>query len=150
MRERLDALMDEDAREAIAALVFAYAERLDAGDFAAVGALFAEGVFRSDRGGRYEGASAVREVLDRLVILHDDGTPKTKHVTTNLVIAVDAATATARSYFTVLQATPSIALQPIVAGRYHDRFVRREGIWRFAERLIFVDLVGNVSDHLGR
>ena len=33
---------------------------------------------------------------------------------------------------------------------YHDGFVRCEGVWRFAERLIFVDLVGNVSDHLGR
>jgi 3-phenylpropionate/cinnamic acid dioxygenase small subunit len=150
MGERQDALMDEDARDAITALVFAYAERLDAGDFAGVGALFADGVFRSDRGGRYVGASAVREVLERLVILHDDGTPKTKHVTTNLVIEIDAATGTARSYFTVLQATPSVALQPIVAGRYHDHFVRREGVWRFAERLIFVDLVGNVSDHLGR
>jgi 3-phenylpropionate/cinnamic acid dioxygenase small subunit len=143
--------MDDD-RAAIAALVYRYAERMDAGDFAGVAALFADGVFRSDRGGRYEGAAAVREVLDRLVILHDDGTPKTKHVTTNVVIEVDAAaaSATARSYFTVLQATASVPLQPIVAGRYHDRFERRDGVWRFADRLIFVDLVGNVSDHLGR
>ena len=141
--------MDDD-RTAIAALVFAYAERLDAGDFAGVAALFADGVFRSDRGGRYEGAAAVRDVLERLVILHDDGTPKTKHVTTNLVIEVDAMVASARSYFTVLQATPSVPLQAIVAGRYHDRFEQHDGIWRFADRLIYVDLVGNVSDHLGR
>jgi 3-phenylpropionate/cinnamic acid dioxygenase small subunit len=139
-------------RAAIEALVFGYAERMDAGDFAGVAALFAAGVFRSDRGGRYEGAAAVRDVLDRLVILHDDGTPRTKHVTTNLVIDVDdaGATASARSYFTVLQQTATVPLQPIVAGRYHDRFVRADGTWRFAERLIFVDLVGNVSDHLGR
>jgi hypothetical protein len=67
------------------------------------------------------------------------------------VIEIDAAaaSATARSYFTVLQATPAVPLQPIVAGRYHDRFERRDGAWRFADRLIFVDLVGNVSDHLG-
>jgi hypothetical protein len=141
--------MDDD-RAAIAALLFAYAERLDAGDFAGVAALFADGVFRSDRGGRYEGAAAVRDVLERLVILHEDGTPKTKHVTTNLVIEVDAMSATARSYFTVLQATAKVPLQPIVAGRYHDRFEERDGIWYFAERLIYVDLVGNVSDHLGR
>jgi 3-phenylpropionate/cinnamic acid dioxygenase small subunit len=138
-------------RAAIEALVFGYAERMDAGDFAGVAALFADGVFRSDRGGRYEGAPAVRDVLERLVILHDDGTPRTKHVTTNLVIEVDAAeeTASARSYFTVLQQTAKVPLQPIVAGRYHDRFARSGGVWRFAERLIFVDLVGNVSDHLG-
>jgi hypothetical protein len=141
--------MDDD-RAAIAALLFAYAERLDAGDFAGVAALFAAGVFRSDRGGRYEGAAAVRDVLERLVILHEDGTPKTKHVTTNLVIEVDAMSATARSYFTVLQATAKVPLQPIVAGRYHDRFEQRDGLWYFAERLIYVDLVGDVSDHLGR
>src|SRR5437879_312898 len=124
--------MDDD-RAAITALVYGYAERMDAGDFAGVAALFADGIFRSDRGGRYEGAAAVRDVLDRLVILHDDGTPKTKHVTTNVVIEIDAdgTSATARSYFTVLQATAAIPLQPIVAGRYHDRFVRRDGAWRF-------------------
>jgi ketosteroid isomerase-like protein len=148
MREASRA-MDDD-RAAIATLVFGYAERLDAGDFAGVAALFADGVFRSDRGGRYEGAAAVRDVLERLVILHDDGTPKTKHVTTNLVIDVDGDAATSRAYFTVLQGTAAVPLQPIVAGRYHDRFARVGGVWRFADRLIYVDLVGNVSDHLGR
>src|SRR5512138_382055 len=108
---------------AIAALIYGYAERIDAGDLAGVAALFADAVYRSDRGGRYEGAAAVREVLTRLVKLHDDGTPRTKHVTTNLVVEVDAAagTATARSYFTVVQQTAAIPLQVIVAGRYHDR-----------------------------
>jgi len=135
---------------AIAGLVYGYAERIDAGDLAGVAALFADAVYRSDRGGRYEGAAAVAEVLTRLVKLHDDGTPRTKHVTTNLVVEVDAAagTATARSYFTVLQQTAAIPLQPIVAGRYHDRFVRDGGRWRFAERVVYMDLVGDLRDHL--
>jgi 3-phenylpropionate/cinnamic acid dioxygenase small subunit len=139
-----------DARDAITALVYGYAERIDAGDLDGVAALFADGVFRSDRGGRYEGAAAVRDVLGRLVVLHDDGTPRTKHVTTNLVIEVDdaAGTAVARSYFTVLQATGTGALQPIVAGRYHDRFVRDATGWRFADRLVFMDLVGDLGGHL--
>jgi len=137
-------------RVAIAALVYGYAERIDAGDLAGVAALFADAVYRSDRGGRYEGAPAVREVLTRLVKLHDDGTPRTKHVTTNLVVEVDdrAGSAIARSYFTVLQQTAAIPLQVIVAGRYHDRFVRTDGRWRFAERVIYMDLVGDLSDHL--
>jgi ketosteroid isomerase-like protein len=139
-----------DARDAITALVYGYAERIDAGDLDGVAALFVDGVFRSDRGGRYEGAAAVRDVLRRLVVLHDDGTPRTKHVTTNLVIDVDdaAGTAVARSYFTVLQATGTVALQPIVAGRYHDRFVRDATGWRFADRIVFMDLVGDLGDHL--
>jgi 3-phenylpropionate/cinnamic acid dioxygenase small subunit len=141
--------MDDD-RAAIAALIHRYAERIDAGDLDGLAALFADAVYRSDRGGRYEGAAAVREVLGRLVKLHEDGTPRTKHVTTNLVVDVDAAagTATARSYFTVFQQTAAIPLQAIVAGRYEDRFVRAARGWRFAERLIRMDLVGDLTDHL--
>ncbi len=80
---------------------------------------------------------------------YEDGTPRTKHVTTNLIVEVDdeAGTGTCRSYFTVLQAVPALPLQPIVAGRYHDRFVRRGASWRFAERRFFIDLVGDVSQH---
>jgi hypothetical protein len=53
-----------------------------------------------------------------------------------------------RSYFTALQALPDLALQPIVSGRYYDCFERRNGEWRFVERLVWTDLVGDVSRHL--
>jgi hypothetical protein len=140
----------DDDRAAIAALVYGYAERIDAGDLAGVAALFERATYRSDRGGRYEGAAAVRDVLTRLVRLYDDGTPRTKHVTTNLVIDVepDAGRAAARSVFTVFQQTAALPFQPIVAGRYDDRFVRERGRWRFADRLIVMELVGDLSHHL--
>ena len=82
----------------------------------------------------------------------DNGTPHTKHVTTNLLIEVDeaASTATCRSYFTVLQQTPILALQPIIAGRYHDRFEQVDGAWRFSHRHIISDLFGDLSQHLFR
>ena len=58
-----------------------------------------------------------------LIVLHPDGTPRTKHVTTNPIIEVDdAETASCRSYYTVLQQTDELPLQTIVTGRYHDRF----------------------------
>jgi 3-phenylpropionate/cinnamic acid dioxygenase small subunit len=135
-----------DAVTEITALVFAYAERLDAGDLAGVAALFGAATYRSDRGS-YRGTDEVLAVLRQRVKLHD-GVPRTKHVTTNLVVEVDGATATARSYFTVFQATPALPLQPIIAGRYHDAFVHEGGAWRFADRRIFVDLVGDLRDHL--
>ena len=53
-----------------------------------------------------------------------------------------------RSYFTVFQATPALPLQPIIAGRYHDRFARADGTWHFADRRIFMDLVGDLREHL--
>ena len=86
------------------------------------------------------------------IIVYDDGTPRTKHVTTNLGIEVDEAggTAVARSYFTALKALPDLPLQPIVSGRYDDRFERRGGQWRFVERRVRTDLVGDLSRHLRR
>jgi ketosteroid isomerase-like protein len=137
-----------DARAEITALVFGYAERIDAGDLDGLAALLTDGVFRSDRGGRYEGAAAVRDVMRRLVVLHADGTPRTKHVTTNVMVEVDGDTATARSYYTVMQQTDVLPLQPIICGRYHDRFEQRDGAWRFTDRLIFSDLIGDLSHHL--
>jgi len=64
------------------------------------------------------------------LIVYDDGTPRTKHVTTNIAIEIDeeAGKAETRSYFTVLQALPGLALQPIVSGRYQDRFARHHRV----------------------
>jgi hypothetical protein len=71
-------------------------------------------------------------------------------VTSNLIVDADETRgeARARSYFTVLQALPDFPLQPVVAGRYEDRFERVANRWRFAERRMFVELVGDVSRHL--
>jgi hypothetical protein len=81
---------------------------------------------------------------------YEDGTPHTKHVTSNVLIDVDeaAGTASARSYFTVFQALPDFPLQPIIAGRYHDRFERVAGRWRFSERKMIPELFGDLSRHL--
>jgi hypothetical protein len=49
---------------------------------------------------------------------------------------------------TVFQALPELPLQVIVAARYRDRFERRDGTWRFAERQVRVTHTGDVSHHL--
>ena len=144
--------MDSDA-DAIARLVFAYAERLDAGDFEGVADLLAHADWRSGgRPGALRGRDEILRLFRETVLVHEDGTPSTKHVTTNLVVdvATDRATASARSYFTVFQARPALPLQAIVAGSYRDRFRRRDGAWEFAEREVRVDLVGDLRFHLAR
>jgi ketosteroid isomerase-like protein len=136
-----------DDRAAIAALVHAYAERLDGGDLDGVADLFAHATWQGRPGERVlTGRDEVRRAY-RPVVLYD-GVPRTRHLITNLVVELDAGgdTASARSYFTVVQATPDLPLQPILAGRYHDRF-ERAGEWRFAERLILPDLWGDLSRH---
>ncbi len=72
------------------------------------------------------------------------------HVSTNLIVDIDKDddTATARSYFVVFQATEKLPFQAIVGGRYEDRFASADREWCFAERLIQVDQIGDMSEHL--
>jgi hypothetical protein len=135
---------------AITALVHRYAELLDEGDLDAMAALFERSTWGSGtRRSRLQGTEQVRHAYDG-VILYEDGTPRTKHVISNLVIEVapDRATAAGRSYFTVLQATEGLPLQPIIAGRYHDAFLCDAGTWWFSERIIHPDLQGDLSRHM--
>lgn len=133
----------------ITQLLYIYAERIDAGDLEGVARLFEHATYRSQAGTEYRGADAVLAVLQRMVILYD-GLPRTKHVTTNAIVEVNevGSAAAARSYYTVFQATEGFPLQAIIAGRYHDRFERVDGMWRFADRFIYVDLLGDLSRHL--
>jgi uncharacterized protein (TIGR02246 family) len=141
-----------DARAEIEALVYAYAECIDAGDFEGVADLLADAeVTAEGTDRRWRGRDEILHLYESGTRRHADGTPRTKHVTTNLVVEMDewAGTATARSYYTVLQAVPGeLALQPIVAGRYRDRFERAAGRWRFAARHMVVDLTGELGHHL--
>ena len=57
-------------------------------------------------------------------------------------------TASSRSYYCVTQATPDLPLQVIVAGHYKDTFHRLDGVWWFDSRIMFVDQLGDVSQHL--
>jgi ketosteroid isomerase-like protein len=109
----------ESSYRAIERLIATYAELVDDGDFAAVGMLLADATFTGGAGS-VSGRDAIEKMLHDKVIVYDDGTPRTKHVTTNLAIEVDdeGGNAMARSYFTALQALPDLVLQPIVSGRY--------------------------------
>ena len=137
------------SHRAIQNLIATYAELVDDGDFAGVGILLGDATFTGSAGS-VSGRVAIEKMLRDSLIVYDDGTPRTKHVPTNVVIEVDeeAGTAVSRSYFTALQALPDFSLQPIVSGRYQDRFERSDGQWRFVERRVRTDLVGDVSRHL--
>ena len=146
--------MDDNVE--ISNLIYTYAERIDLGDFDGVGALFEHAVVTSEPGeGETKGADAVTAMFTQWTARFPSPTNPsgytlhTKHVTTNLQIALDGAAGTAktRSYFTVFMQTETLPLQPIVAGRYHDEFARIEGEWRFTKRHIIMDLIGNLSEH---
>jgi 3-phenylpropionate/cinnamic acid dioxygenase small subunit len=137
---------------AINTLLMTYAELVDAGRFADVAAMFEHATYRIQHGdspdvSNYQGAAEVQTFCEQ-TRLYPDGTPRTKHVVTNVVIDVDGDRADARSYVTVLQQTDVLPLQPIASGRYTDRFERVAGTWRFADRLISGFLLGDRSQHV--
>lgn len=140
------------AATAITNLLYRYGELMDQGDLEGVAALFASATIKTGPDGAIvEGSEAMLALWRAHVRIHPCGTPRTKHVITNPIVEVDEAsgTATCRSYFTVLQATPDLPLQIIAAGRYHDVFRRTDGAWRFAERdYTMLDLIGDLSQHL--
>lgn len=141
-----------DARGEIENLLYRYAERIDDGDFGGVADLFAHAVITvAGSDARSAGRDEIQKLYESTTRLYpDDGTPKTKHVVTNPIIEVDEAAerATCRSYFTVLQRTPDLALQAIITGRYRDSFERVDGSWRFATRQMILEQLGDLSQHL--
>jgi 3-phenylpropionate/cinnamic acid dioxygenase small subunit len=138
-----------DDRVEIEALVFEYARRIDDGDFAGVGRLFAAGsVCAPDGTPLASGAEAVEALYTATTRRYEDGTPRSHHLTSNVAVTVDLSTASAQSYFTVFQATDDSMLQPIVAGRYEDTFARTGDGWRFDRRIMHLRLLGDVSRHL--
>lgn len=142
-------------RAAITDLIYRYAELIDAGDFEALGRLLAQASFGGPRTPMVSGAENIAGLFAMTTRRFDDGTPKTRHLVLNPIVEIDGDTATARSTFCVVQATDTVALQPIVVGRYYDtfsrggdRFARDADGWHFTRRIADVEMVGDVSDHL--
>jgi 3-phenylpropionate/cinnamic acid dioxygenase small subunit len=135
---------------AITNLLYRYAELIDSGDFDGVGKLYAHARLKILGDQTLSGEEFARTLAETTIRYPDNGTPHTKHVTTNAIVEFDSDTeARARSYYTVFQQVEDSPLQPVIAGRYNDRFEFVDGEWRFAERdYTLVDLVGDLSRHL--
>lgn len=150
------------AATAIGALLARYAELIDAGDFVGVGQLLGDcRVTTADGSLVATGAAAITRMYEQTTRRYDDGTPRTQHLITNLIVepapvppdvggGPDAGRFwAARSRFTVLQATDGLALAPIIAGRYRDLVhERRDGTWAFHERQMAPELFGTLDHHL--
>lgn len=140
----------EDSRQ-IENLIYLYAERIDKGDLEGVAELFRDAEICSPvHNVTRTGYDEVLEMYKLSCRLHASGTPLTKHLTTNVIIEVDndGGAASARSYYTVIQATDSLPLQPIISGKYRDSFRKTGDSWQFSRREMIVDLIGDCSEHL--
>lgn len=144
--------VDPVDRAEVAELLARYAEAIDAGDFEAVGRLLRHAVIEDPvLGPVAEGAEAVTALYTSTTRRHADGTPGTAHVITNVIVerpGPDPDELEVRSRFTVLQATDTLPLQPVVVGRYVDRVRRIDGRWCFVRRRMIPERWGEVGQHL--
>jgi ketosteroid isomerase-like protein len=124
------------SERAIENLISSYAFLNDDADIVGLGELFADAVCTLDgvtARGRQEVETLARNIID----VGADGRSSSSHEITNIMIEVDevGGTAIGRAYWTLYQAVSGTPRQPVLAGRYLDRFERRDGRWRFAERI---------------
>jgi hypothetical protein len=130
-------------------LVYLYTWHLDHGDFDAMGQLFAHAEVTLPAGTYRNDPASLATLFREYVRVYPDGTPRTRHVTTNLIIEPETANVVnAISMVTVFQQTDAFALQPVIGTRNFDRFEKVDGRWRFAARRIEMGLTGNLSAHM--
>lgn len=140
-----------DDYRAIENLMYRYAFTLDAGDLPGVAELFRHGeIVAPASDSVVKGYDAVLEMYNNSTRLFDCGTPRTRHIISNVMVEVDpnGLSGRARAYFTVVQAAPEFPLQPIIAGSYNDTFEKHDGQWRFARKEMYPELFGDLSEHL--
>ena len=136
-------------------LIYQYADHLDRGDLRSVAAMFRDGKILA-RGGAGQpteivGEEAVYGMYETFTRLYaDNGTPHTKHMTSNVMVNVEAdgKTATSQAYAMVFQSLDDFPLQPIIGVRYYDSFEKTGQGWRFSTREIDSELFGDLSKHL--
>ena len=108
-----------ESHHAITTLMFRYAECVDAADFDGIAALFADARITNEGvAGAIVGPDAVRKLYERTNRVHEDGTTRTRHMNSNVIIDINESEgqASARSSFVVFQQTAALPLQPIVSG----------------------------------
>jgi ketosteroid isomerase-like protein len=134
--------------EAVRNLLGTYCLHIDAGDFDALGALFADATLLDDRGREVargaEGCAAVWRGMMKTY----DGSPRTRHTVTAPVIDVEGDTAECRSSYVVFQQLGKGRLEAVAAGRYRDTFACTDGTWHFTSRQFFLDQLGDTSQHM--
>jgi len=124
------------SERAIENLIASYAFLNDDADIAGLGELFADAVCTLD-GTTARGSEEVETMARTIINLGADVRSTTSHEITNIMLDIDevGGTAIGRAYWTLYQAVSGTPRQPVLSGRYLDRFERRDGQWRFAERI---------------
>lgn len=138
------------AEREITRLISTYSYLLDGGKFDEVAELLQHATLEVP-GATVEGQAAIEQFLGSGVQRHGDGTPRTWHSVSNIMVDVDLDqdSATSTSYFTVHQELQGLPLQAICTGHYRDTFAKQDDSWRFVRRAVTAHLVGDLRFHVG-
>ncbi|MGH0002209.1 nuclear transport factor 2 family protein [Pseudovibrio ascidiaceicola] len=139
------------SQDQIQKLINQYSFTLDSGDLKGFAALFKEASWHFDSSDPVHGSKDLYDQVLTRVILYEDGTPRTRHMTTNLDIRVDeeAGRAECQRYVVVVQQADDFPLQVIYSGEYFDEFIRQpNGEWRYSKLTISKPFFGDLSRHL--
>jgi len=132
----------------IANLLYRYADFIDSGRLTEAAELFKHAKLKIRGHDELQNGVAALALLQKVVKIDPHGKILAHDVVTNPIIEIDEAanTATCRSYYTVVKGTDTLPLQVIAGGRYHDRFERVGGAWRFSYRdYTLFDLKGEID-----
>ncbi|WEK02975.1 MAG: nuclear transport factor 2 family protein [Candidatus Devosia phytovorans] len=136
---------DDGSYAEITNLQHEFIETLDQRDYAGLAAMFSNGTLVIARPDLAEPPSATGEPAVAQMLATTLPPPMAtafgRHIASNLIIEIDedAGTATARMYtaaYLVVEGRPAHFLG---AGRHQHRFVRNDGVWEFAEKVITGD-----------
>lgn len=137
LEERVQRLED---REEIRDLIVEYGRALDARDFAAFAALFAEHEGEWIGGlGRARGRAAIRELMEATIGSTPPSAPSF-HLFANDSIGVDGDSAEGLTKWVFVVQGEDGDPRWLYLGHYRDTFVREDGRWRFLRRQAFTDI----------
>jgi uncharacterized protein (TIGR02246 family) len=126
-------------RAEIHALLMAYGSTLDSRDFDGFGKLFGEDGVYVGGGGREAKGAAAGEMMRQVFANNPNGVGEPNfHLFYNEVVTFDGADR-ARATSMSLWMVPDQATKrptPLLAGRYEDELVRKNGKWLFARRVV--------------
>lgn len=133
MQQRIRQLEDQ---EQIRRVLIEYAEHLDSRNYAAYAALFARDGVWTGGFGSFTGPAAIQGMLEQNLGKPEAGfiNKRSFHLVTTEVVDVTSDTATARSRYLFVTATPEDRPGLALAGRYVDEFVREDGQWKIRGR----------------
>jgi hypothetical protein len=120
-------------------VLYRYCRAVDRGDEALLRGVYHPGAI--DRHGAFEGSG---DAFAAMLVASMDAAPRVgQHHITNILIELDGDGADVESYFLALHplgdASTGEASHVPVTGRYLDRFERRDGVWKIADRTVVLD-----------